>query len=685
MRLHIVKQYHGPFLSYFERIFTQGMSDKPREERSYKVLYPGLLSSKKLNIVNPLFKEPKQCSSINEKTNKEKTKTKDLNSIEYTATQNDYTFMQNYYKHNEEFMKEYECIGINLYELVMDRILKEWRLWQIKIINMYYKSCYKKKGVVPCAICTTQKESEGNLILVCNGCNLSVHQECYGVPNLEKFTSIEEALKSFYFLDSLWFCRKCLFFKETVPKCKYCNMDGNAYKQIYNTKRWGHVLCVRFIDTLSFSNLVFLEPIEELKCEDSKPEVKKTSQPVKEVPQRTCFICNYRKGGVIKCANKTCGLYYHVTCGINALYYFDLKNHISYCHLHDPEKASNNDNFASFSDLEGGTQGNDNYVNLKHIPEIRKRIPIFIQEQTFIHKVAHLRPRFTDYIANRIICSDVCMFNDRLINNFVIEVGMFWNVRNNRYYEADDIFSLDSYNWEKWDDKRNVICVPEDKKNKKKKKMTGEEGSFKQLLTSISDIYSKESNNLELNTKIQKYFTSILGLKCSNIHIKNYGHDLNEEIRSFIIQSREIFKSLKLKEELSQELIKIKIETLNYLDSGKWKMISILQELRTHKSFGIFEDPVTEKLAPGYFKIVKNPCCFKDIDSRIPELNYLMSSFRKDIETIVNNCRKYNIGHKYLIDLSDGLERMSNELFLKYENLALSQKQIEKITESLIN
>ncbi|KAM0674955.1 hypothetical protein GVAV_001294 [Gurleya vavrai] len=695
------------------------MQDKPREEMSYKTLYPGLSSTKKLNLVNPLFKESNEPSIKYKKRKLSRSLPQDdLNIVEYSMNEQDKDFLDRFLKNNINFKDKYGCIAYDLYDLIMDRIFKEWRMTQIILCKNYFFKKKHKQNIkkeqgeyLKCDICTFYQSNESNIVLQCYGCNICVHQECYGVPNLEKYTSIENISDKYNFLTYLWFCRKCLFFKDLSPSCLFCDIEGNAFKPVYGSKRWGHVLCAKFVKSLSFSNLVFLEPIDEIKNEDPNS---------KKIINGSCFLCINRKGKTIKCAYKTCKLYFHVTCGINNDHYFDMKNLISFCQDHDPSIIKKHlglmdtDSFTSLSELDNHRRKNSNYPYLSHRPEIREKIHIKDLKESFILKIKHIKPRFTDFMANRILANDLCNFDDKLITNFVLEVGSFWNVLNNRFHDPGDFLSMKERDWKEWDKKRNVLCskkinfdfditikllslcllndqklnfnnfkdkqensnlglidVKNDKLNIFLKEAEEKYKKYPEKIDNSKVKTIKKVNFRELREKreINMLFENFIKQDCKNIHVKELNLDFFINVVNSLVNLKEIVKLIKAREELIFENYKLNfLKTRLIYDKEFFIMYDIIEKLIIIPDFSIFIIPVTEQIAPFYFDIIKEPMCFNDIKGKFTDLEYNLIGFLKDIHLIINNCRTYNYENQFFINISDELERHLDQL-LKYHGM----------------
>lgn len=148
-----------------------------------------------------------------------------------------------------------------------------------------------------CSICDDGDCENANAIIFCDGCDLAVHQECYGVP---------------FIPEGQWFCRKCKEIGRGTPTCIFCpNVDG-AFKQT-NTLRWSHLLCAIWIPEVTIANMTFMEPITDV---DKVPKGRW---------KLNCYICNQKMGACIQCGNKNCYQAFHVTCARKAKLFLKMK------------------------------------------------------------------------------------------------------------------------------------------------------------------------------------------------------------------------------------------------------------------------------------------------------------------------------------------------------------------------
>ncbi|KAI9360901.1 PHD-zinc-finger like domain-containing protein [Pilaira anomala] len=236
-------------------------------------------------------------------------------TVEYDMDEQDDAWLKIY---NAERQKEnLGQISCDLFENIIDQLEKEW--------FDLTKGLPKKTNDEPilpedstCAICDDSECENSNAIVFCDGCNLAVHQDCYGIP---------------YIPEGQWLCRKCMVSPENPVSCIFCPGEGGAFKQT-TSNQWGHLLCAIWIPEVGLGNSVYMEPIDN----------------VENVPKSrwklTCYICRKKHGACIQCDNKHCFVAFHVTCARWARLCMRMKLHgthydgvllKAYCDRHTPK------------------------------------------------------------------------------------------------------------------------------------------------------------------------------------------------------------------------------------------------------------------------------------------------------------------------------------------------------------
>ncbi|KAJ3792202.1 bromodomain and PHD finger-containing protein 3 [Lentinula aff. detonsa] len=204
--------------------------------------------------------------------------------VEYDMDEQDKEWLDNL---NAERRKEQmDKISYETFEIIMDRLEKEW--------FDLTKNIPKADFAMPsedstCAICDDSEGENSNAIVFCDGCNLAVHQDCYGVP---------------YIPEGQWLCRKCTVSPENPVSCILCPNEGGAFKQTVNGE-WVHLLCAIWVPETRVANDVFMEPVIGV------DKISKQRWKLK------CSICDIREGACIQCAKTSCFLAFHPTCARN--------------------------------------------------------------------------------------------------------------------------------------------------------------------------------------------------------------------------------------------------------------------------------------------------------------------------------------------------------------------------------
>lgn len=261
------------------------MAKYPREEIDYKKLYKRLDLDKDLNIDWPEI----LCDS----ENKEIILIKDL---EKSLNEKEVYFLDDF---DEAFCTE-NNITYDTLQKIFEKLDKNFLT---KIFNSL-DEVEELQEYEYCDICGKATDDDLKRMIICQGCNISVHEECYGVVDSPS---------------GRWLCRKCIYHFEE-GECVFCNKKEGILKKTEDNK-WCHVICALLHPNLSFCNSNIRDPIEIL---DDLVQI-----------EGNCKLCNQKSSYLVKCSYEDCDEFYHPSCCSEVLY-CDLNNSVIYCEKHDP-------------------------------------------------------------------------------------------------------------------------------------------------------------------------------------------------------------------------------------------------------------------------------------------------------------------------------------------------------------
>lgn len=263
-----------------------------------------------IRSIDATFEEDQEASPSQ---NEEHSQLSKFGRVEYDMDEQDDQWLEQYNVQRKK--DELEEITKEVFEITITKIEKEWHALEKRIPKPNPKppqthrprsssaaavNGEQQVGDEPdskCAICDDGDCENTNAIVFCDGCNLAVHQECYGVP---------------FIPEGQWLCRKCQLCGRGIPTCVFCPNTDGAFKQTTSSK-WAHLLCSMWIPEISLGNHTFMEPVMDVE------KVPKTRWKL------NCYICRQKMGACIQCSNKNCYQAFHVTCARRSRLYLKMK------------------------------------------------------------------------------------------------------------------------------------------------------------------------------------------------------------------------------------------------------------------------------------------------------------------------------------------------------------------------
>ncbi|KAL6320411.1 hypothetical protein AAG906_007108 [Vitis piasezkii] len=152
--------------------------------------------------------------------------------------------------------------------------IRERRQKLLTFLQEKYEPVHARWTTERCAVCRWVEDWDYNKIIICNRCQIAVHQECYGARNVQDFTS--------------WVCRACET-PDVERECCLCPVKGGALKPTDIETLWVHVTCAWFQPEVSFSSDEKMEPAVGILSIPSNSFIK------------ICVICKQIHGSCTQC------------------------------------------------------------------------------------------------------------------------------------------------------------------------------------------------------------------------------------------------------------------------------------------------------------------------------------------------------------------------------------------------
>lgn len=168
-----------------------------------------------------------------------------------------------------------------------------------KTQDNFEKENAKLLSIPICSACLGDRSDDANEIVVCDNCQISVHEMCYGITDSASVSSTVSSCST-----EPWFCEAC---KANIsdPSCELCPNKGGIFKET-DVGKWVHLVCALYVPGVAFGEV------------DQLSSVTLFEMPYNKWSAKTCSLCEdarfARTGVCIGCDAGMCKTFFHVTC-----------------------------------------------------------------------------------------------------------------------------------------------------------------------------------------------------------------------------------------------------------------------------------------------------------------------------------------------------------------------------------
>ncbi|KAJ2908436.1 hypothetical protein GGI21_002888, partial [Coemansia aciculifera] len=545
-------------------------------------------------------------------------------------------------------------LSANLLEELIDCTEKTW----FDLVKDVQKaiSAIQQEQLPPeesaCGICGEEECDNTNAIVFCDGCNLAVHQDCYGVP---------------YIPEGQWLCRKCMLSPDTAVSCQLCPQRGGAFKKT-STNKWAHLLCALWIPEVGIANTVYMEPIDSL---DQIPRSRW---------KLNCNLCHRKVGACIQCSQKQCMTAFHATCARKARLSMTVRADRrtgetvfrAFCERHTP--ASH-------------TQKIDLAAPLKGILANRRKTggtatPSFLSSSSLLSAdltsllagSSNGKMSSADGTSTPIGTSSAAAIGRSavsLISHADKEVADFFHRAASAASAADDaslqltmrIFNpdhpvLNNYAFGQILERVRLSRMSQAQRNR----VVTRVGRFWALKRSV-----RHGAPLLKRLHLEPWTASVTKQRALEM-AEEQRQAFIRRVRTDLERVRMLVESVRRRERDKLRRSRVQVEYLQKaLDPVTPVMRDIIEELMEKRDpRGVFSNPVLLADAPDYDSVVSEPMDFGTVRRKVIEMEYLrmggLDAFERDLRLVCSNCLAYNKPNTFYFQLATRMLRYIDKL-----------------------